>query len=273
MKSLLFILSLLFMAACNESEQVWDELTPYEQSLVRQRGRSQCLTENRDNYNKFKSESLKIFTSSAYARNKSFISTFKENGTVKKTTTLQVWKVDSAAGIIYFYVTEDLLGSSSYFLKLSVTQNDDLIEDLLVDHCDKVYTSSAGSTSVTVKYEYEPDSLNELTDNYTFNFAKVPYFSAFTLSRKHIKKKADGKTESTVNYTSTLVNDDLTDFVTTNFAATYVNGDGATVNRYSQNFCEVVYTTGTTYRLIQNGIGFKQTCTTTYPDTAGGWDL
>lgn len=265
---------LLILVGCNKSTNEWDELTEAERRIIRQRQNAACRSEVTDNYQKFKDSSAATFTSSAYQRNDSYKVLFKEGSSTKKTTNLQVWKQDTSNEVIYFYVSETLIGTSSYFLKLSRTQNEEIIDDLLDDHCGRVYESSAGSTSVTAKYEFDLNGeIDNYTDTYTLNYSKLAYFAAHSLARKYVKKDTDGDVTSTTNYTSELTTDALTDFVSTNYADTYVNTSGTTVNRYTQNFCEITYTTGTIYRFVQDGAGFKLNCTTVYPDIAGGWDL
>lgn len=256
---------MMMLASCEEEVAKYDELTEGQQEAIRQRGRALCIRDFTPIYERFKNESVKVFDSDSYERQDGFYHEFKGPSSTRKID-IRVWKQDRTANEIYFYITENLEGSSNYFLRITQAQNEAMIDSLLKDHCDKVYTSTSGSNGpVNVLYEYtvdNPPNDDFYDDKYVLNFGSLAYFGKFRKTRTVETKNEDNdRVGELQQYTSTLVAKGY-DFEGRNVAtnSTY----------YTQNFCEPALETATDYRFNKTSDTLKLTCAATPPV---GWDL
>lgn len=275
MKSIILIFALLLLASCEEEVQMYDRLTDAERRAIEQASELKCQSANSAKFTSFKNEAAKIFDSSSYDRGDGFYYEYKEGTTVKQKADIRVWKRDGTANEVYFYITDTLLGATSYFVRVTQAVNEAMIDDLFADHClsgtSKIFTASIGTSSDSVKYEYTvPNSPNkdEYIDSYTIPFSKPVFFANYQLNRTVTTKKLDSDTQvgNPVKYTSTL----------TAKAYDFDGHDVATnATYYTQKFCEIDFlSTGTPanhYRVEKSTIGYRLTnCQATVPV---GWDL
>lgn len=263
---ILLLIILVTLSSCRQEESRWDELSTDEQAYLRARARMKCEEDNANAYKNFKKLSGESFASSTYNRAKGIEIKFKQGDVVSTTTDMKVWKQDTINDVLYFYVTKTNsdYSTDSYFLRLPGVQNDDVIDDLLADHCEEIYTASLGSHGpLNVKYPYTVNISSgkyEYTDNYAFNFSEPTFLGSYRLSRKVITFDSNGKETATANFSSTLTHKTYPSFASTD----YTHSD------YSQKFCIVTFETGSQYRLSKTELGFKKSCQTTPPVD---WDL
>lgn len=266
MQQILLLIILLTLSSCREEESRWNELSADEQAYLRSRARVKCEEDNANAYKNYKKLSGESFASSTYNRAKGVEIKFKQGDVVTITTDMKVWKKDTINDVLYFYVTRTNsdYSTDSYFLRLPVSQNDDIINDFLSDQCEEIYTASLGSSGpLSVKYPYTvPISSGkyEYTDNYSFKFDEPAFLGSYRLSRKVVTYNSDGKQTNSATFATTLTHKTYPNFSTTDF----------TNSAYVQKFCSVDFETGSRYRLSKTDVGLKKSCQNTFP---AGWDL
>lgn len=266
MHHLILLIILVTLSSCREEKSLWNELSPDEQAYLRSRARVKCEEDNATAYKNFKKLSGESFTSSTYNRAKGVEIKFKQGDAVSVTTDMKVWKKDTINNVLYFYVTKTNsdFSTDSYFLRLPVIQNDDVIDDFLSDQCDEIYTASIGSSGpLSIKYPYTvkiSSGKYEYTDNYSFKFDEPAFLGSYRLSRKVVTFNSKDEQTNTASFTSTLTNKTYSNFA----SADYTNP------AYVQKFCILDFETGSEYRLSKTELGFKKTCLSTPPVD---WDL
>lgn len=271
MKSKFIFLSLLIAVSCKTEEvQKFNELTGPEQDAIRTRGTSLCLTANNAIYARFKTRSNGMFGSSSFNRGDGYEFLFKNGGTTERTVEVKVWK--QTATEVFFYVTDDK-AAGDYFLRIQKTDNETMVDDLLVAHCSRpvIYTSSTGDNGpLTMVNEYEiTRAPNDeiFKDTYTMSFDLPAFFANYQIGRtKRVEDADNNQVGSSVTYTSTL----------TAKAYTFASDNALDSAEYNQKFC--VFNRGTAYRFARerNVEGFKldysnlTDCPTTKP---AAWNL
>lgn len=260
---------LLIAFSCKQEEiKKFDELTQEEQDAIRNASRLKCLSEYTTVYNRFKNQSLVVFDSNSYEREDGFYHELKGPSSTRKVD-IRVWKQDRTANEIYFYITENLEGSTNYFLRITQAQNEAMIDQLLIDHCAKTYTTTSGSSGpLNVLFEHEKDNApnkDYYDDQYTLPFSQLAYFARFNKKRTVETKNEDNvRVGDLVTYTSTLTNKSY-DFGS--------NNNATDSTKYTQNFCEIVVEpTPNVYRFSTDTSvqGWRLNCSGTVPV---GWDL
>lgn len=269
MNKILLLISILSLVSCQEEVQMYDKLDDNERTDIDNQSNATCITNFTPIYDTFKEKSAEIFDSSTYDRAKGFYHEYKSGNDVKRKLDIRVWKRDSTTREIYFYITETQLATESYFFRITQTQADEIISDLLTDHCTKFYTSTTSSNGpLTVKYEYNKSNApntDYYVDTYSLPFTYNPFFANFQLSRTVTTKNSEGTVQGTaVSYTSTLT------------AKTYTfDSDVATSSAYyTQKFCNLKRdATSSKYRFSTSSsiIGFQTECVETTPPA--GWNL
>lgn len=253
MKSKVILFSLLLILSSCKSEEIqsYSKLTPDEQAAIRTRGTQLCLDTNTVIYNRFKSRSASMFTSSIFNRGDGFEFLFKNGTTTESTVEIKVWK--QTATEIFFYITDED-APSDYFLRVQNTDNDQMIDDLLAVHCSRpiIYTSSTGENgplTMTNDYEIPRAPNNEIfKDTYTMPFDYPAFFANYRIGRtKRVEDVDENQVGSTVTYTSTL----------TQKAYTFASDNAQDSGEYTQKFC--VFNRGAAYRFARerNVEGFK----------------
>lgn len=281
MKKLLFLsLTILLAFSCKEEEvQTWDDLTEAQKNEIRLRAQKRCEADYLATFNRFKATSSSdVFNSTNYDREKGFHLDYKENDSVKRSVDIRVWKRDSSAREVYFYITETLLGSDSYFLRITGTENDDMIDDLFSVHCDRknfpAFSSTTGDNGPQkVIQEYSVSNspnIDEYTDTYELSFSRLAYFANYRLSRtvKQVKADDTDSVVKTINYKSEFKNKSF-DFE----ADIYDAKRTATEYYFTQKFCTIeasVTPAGYFPSKDPNKFGYTLTCQTTKP---ADWDL
>lgn len=260
MKKVFFIFLLVLSSACQEEKGIWDELTGPEREAVRAEAEAACLSESSQRFTNFKTTSANTFSSSDWVRNKQWRHILK-NGEVEDTRTdFQVWKQRATELYLWVKVTK---GSdvSDYFLRISQSENEDMIDDIRSNICSRTMsttsTSNSGPVSAIKTYTQTAGSeKREFTDTYNFDFSYLAFFGAnHNLTRKIVTKKvSNDEVISTINLTSSFSSvtgaDDL--------RVLYTDG-------YTQKFCEVsTLTSPYAIPYILNS------CPTVLP---GDWDL
>lgn len=261
---------MLGVSCKEETIRSFNDLTPGEQDEIRNYARQKCLDTYTSIYSRFKTNSGKVFDSSDYNRAKGFYFEYKVNTDVKRKADIRIWKRTSTD--LYFYITETNLTASSYFLKISKVENEDMLDDLLDDHCTnspaKIYSSASSGTggpvSLTADYDI-PNAPNtdRFKDTYTLPFSELAFFAGYRQNRTLKVVKSDDTVESTTSYVSSLATKSFT-FNSSNYADT---------GYYVQNFCTVVEDDGAAkYRLSRkSGVyGYEIECQNSVP---AGWDL
>jgi hypothetical protein len=269
LKNTILIASILLLTVACKQEEIngYDSLTAQERENIRARGTKLCEDQATPIFNRFKTESNKSFTSSAFSRGKVFSYEFKEGETIVKTVDLKVWK--QTADAIYFIVS-DSKASFDYFLRVLKSDNDKIINDLQVAHCSRpvIYASSVGNNGpLTIVNDYElPKAPNDevYKDTYTLSFGTLAYLGSFNLSRNLKVQDSEDRTVGTAkNYTTTPKNSTVT----------YTSNDWSDSSLYTQHFCSL--NSAETYRFskLRNVEGFKidlNDCLTAEPT---GWNL
>lgn len=253
---------------------MYNRLDPDERTDIDNASRDKCVATYTPIYRTFREKSNEVFNSTSYDRAKGFYYEYKIGTDVKRKMDIRVWKRDGNADEIYFYITETQLSSESYFLRVTRVQNEEMIADLLTDHCVRtpspVYTSTTSASGpLTVKYEYlrsNAPNTDEYIDSYSLPFSNLAMFANFRLTRKVTTKNSSGTIVGTAsNYASTLTSK------TYNFEG---YNDASNSGRYTQKFCDFQYEipADNHYRFSKDSTltGFKWTCQTSLPV---GWDL
>ncbi len=279
MKKIFFFIVMSFLLSCVQEEvESFNDLSPSEQEAIRQNSYLKCIAQFQTIYNRFKNNSNQVFDSTSYDREDGFYFEYKLATEVKKKLDIRVWKRDANAGDLYFYITDTQIGSENYFLRVTRSQNETMIDDLLEDHCRKpsVYTSSSGDSGpLSIKFEFERSNapnIDAYTDTFSLPFSSLAVFANFTIVRKITTKNSNGETVgSAQNFSSSLVSKSY------NFEGYTDPTDGS---RYTQKFCDVVTETvvinGVTknaYRFSQvpSNLGYRFSCTE--GAVPAGWNL
>jgi hypothetical protein len=268
-KTLALVSLFLLTLSCEERIGKYNDLTPDEQNYIRERSRLQCVDSYFSIYDRFKKRSAtEVFGSANYDRERGFYNEYKGPSSTRKVD-IAIWK--QTATEIYFYITEELEGKSSYFLRVTQAQNEAFIDQLLDDHCRKVYKSSTGSDGpLSVVYEFDKINSNNrdyYTDTYTLEFNKLAFFGRFKKSRSVDTRTISDNTRvgEVQSYTSTLVAKNF------DFAG---NDDATNAAQYTQSFCEQAFEVESKYRFTLDTTGsvqsLKLNCTATPP---ADWDL
>ncbi len=269
MKYLALFALILGSLACKETTSEYDKLSATDQAYIRNLSATQCRSKFAQTFVNFKDNSARAWDLSVgYKRGNGFHQEFLEGTTALSKVDFKIWKVDATD--IYFYVTESTSSiESSYFLKLSRVQNEDMITDLAEDFCTKNYTGNTSGTSgpITINQEFtrtntvNTNHTDHYLDVYTLGFDKPAYLGPYNVTR----------TVTTTDRLTTggTVIGTAKSFKTTMVAQTYVFTDNAQYNTlnvttpyYVQNFCEPVDTTGEgVFRLYKRPANSDMTAT------------
>lgn len=237
---LLSAVSISFIS-CEKNIAAWDKLTAQEKQEVLDRNKAKCLTDFTPYYNNFKKTSGDLFDQgSSYKRGTGFYHEYKVGTEVKRKVDIRVWKKDSNNRVLYFYVTETQLGTDSYFLRISETENEEMIGDLLKDQCSKaaltVTTGKSGPARAISEYEVSnAPNTDRYKDTFTYPFNTLAYFANFHLNRNVKTVNSKGEIVGTaIDYVSTFTGKDIT------FSNDPYNGKNAQGNFiYTQKFCTI----------------------------------
>lgn len=230
MKSLLLLLILL--VSCGESVNNFSKLTDEEKEYLRELGRQQCLQDNKQDFNSFKSQSADNFTD--LERGDYYLHEVKNGSTVLRTVKIQVWKV--SAGNIYFILTTTTAEDSTpayQFVKVSSAINTEMIDFVANERC-KSGTSNvtASSNSSNITYTRETsvpiagDRKTVTKKTNTVSYQYLALFGNYTYSQSVQTLTTDDQTTdvATVSTTGTLTVQTPIDLA----FATYTGYAGAT---------------------------------------------
>ena len=155
----LILLSLLSLLSCGETVNNFDKLSENEKENLRQRGQQQCLGDNREDFNSFKSQSVEEF--SDLTRGDYYLHEVKNGSTVLRSVKIQTW--NNSAGNLYLLLTTTTAEDSTpvyQFVKLTPTINSEMVDRAATARCSsgtKTDTESitASSNSSTITYTRE----------------------------------------------------------------------------------------------------------------------
>lgn len=258
MKLISLLLLVVIVTSCKEEEiQSFDSLTPEEQDAIRNMSYQRCVSEFSQTYQNFKDDSSGVFTSTTYERGYSWKFEYKLSSTVLRTMDVRVWRQapNETPAAIYFHVTDRPQGGTGdvdYFLKITQTQNEAMIDQLLQDHCRKPAVMTITSSSdgpANASYQFTTTSTSRYTDNYILYFTHLAFFANYNFSRKYEILDSEGNVTSTSNYTSTFTPQGVYAFPTTDYENT--------THYPSQKYCTVALNGDGLYRFEDSGtIGY-----------------
>lgn len=207
MKNLL--LSLIFiLCGCGETVNNFGSLTAQEQANLRERGRLQCIEDNKQDFNSFKSDSADNFTD--LEREDYFLHEVKNGSTVLRSVKIQVWKVSS--GTLYFVLTTTTAEDStpSYqFVKITSAINIEMIDFIANERCKSgtngvTATSSSSSISyskeTTVPIEGERKTVTTKTNTVSYQYLAL--FGNYIYSQTVRTLTTDDETTDVANVTT-----------------------------------------------------------------------
>ena len=266
MKKHLLVLPVLLLAIACGREEVngLDTLSEAEQEYLRTQGTKICTERITPTFERFKSESSKSFTSSAFQRGKVFTYELKEGETVIKTIDLKVWK--QTADALYFIVS-DTKASSDYFLRIRKSDNEKMINDFLIQYCSKpaLYKTSIndnGPLVVTNEYELPKAPNTEVfKDIYTLSFTKPAFLGTYSLSRTLKVEDSEGDAVGTAKTFQTTAKNSTVKFSENDWRD----------NDYTQKFCSLSSTDNYRFARERNVEGIRVSdCDSNLPT---GWNL
>lgn len=178
----LLLTGLLVISSCGETVNNFDKLSPNEQANLRQRGQQQCLADNREDFNSYKSQSAEEF--SDLERGDFYHHEVKSGSTVLRTVKIQTWK--NSSGNLYFLLTTTTAEDSTpryQFVKLTPTINSEMVDRAATARCstgsDGVTASSNSSTITYTKETTVPIEDERKTVTTKTNTASYQYLALF----------------------------------------------------------------------------------------------
>jgi hypothetical protein len=261
----LFLLSLLL--ACREEKSIWDSLTQEEKDEITQMATAKCQSEKQSTYERFKRLSNEVFTSTApeYAGGKNgFIYEYKSGDTLVETIEIRTWKRTTTEYIFYIIEKPQHYAQKEYFLRIGKAINEEMIDDLLLDHCNqdparriKVSGTDAGPLTVTNTFKKGTASGGRIETSFIYSYAfnRLAYFSRFIYNFKSKEYDAKNKeiTSQNKDYTST--------FKTKEFEKNLVLGELNTL------YCDIEAVRP--YKVQANEVSYKMDCSSNNT----GWNL
>lgn len=199
MKILFILFILLALVSCREEEAGWDDLTPEEQTALRNRSLNNCLQKSNEHFDDFKSISGDYFYGTgAYAVGTTFNHVFKEDSVTDYTHKITIWKITTTD--IYFLIEIDDSTNEYRFLKIPKTTNDAMISSLQTKYCDNSDSRdlkfSLATSSKTYK-QMRSTSTQELTHTFTYSNSLPAFFSSYQESRNEQPLDTNGDATGT----------------------------------------------------------------------------
>jgi len=257
LKTLIALAALFILASCQEEKGIWDTLTPAEQAAVRAQAIAECKSSNQVRFDALKN-STTFFQSTSWARNKAYKHELKNGDTVDTLNEIQVWKQDTVSNVVYLWVKQTK-GSdlTSFFVRITKTQHQEMVDDLLDDLCDKNITATTSTNPITISKSYTQTvtpNKREFSDTYSYQTDETPFIATtYRLTRKIVTKViADDSVVSTTNLSSTFST--VADPVAL----------GSNPDSYATIYCDLE-TPATRF-----GIPYTYSCVTSLPGT---WNL
>lgn len=144
------ILLLIFLGCEKKSTDLWDSLDPAIQAAINARAAAECVANNLDSTNAFKSISSNFSNYLVKGQGFTYIQTVKTGtSTNTYTTDLTVLIVDATE--VYFQLkTTSALNPSSpdvYILKYTAVENGQVIDGLMSDGCSAILTLNGATAS------------------------------------------------------------------------------------------------------------------------------
>ncbi len=206
-------MTLFILLGCGETINEFDSLSPGEQANLRKRGQQQCLSDNREDFNSFKSQSADEF--SDLVRGDYYLHQVKVGSTVLRTVKVQVWK--KTVGNLYFILTTTTAESStpSYqFLKITSAVNAEMIERAATARCtsglktdtEKI-TASSNSSNITYTREttvpIEGERKTVTTKTTTASYQYLAFFANYNYSQTVKTLTLDDETTDVADISTT----------------------------------------------------------------------
>lgn len=203
-------LLLVFLASCNSTEGIWDELSPAEQDDVANRSENECRSSSQDHFDDLKSTAESYFYgSSLYSKGATWSHEFKNGNDLRYSYKITVWK--TTATDLYLVIYVDDTTDEYRFVKIPLTTNQEMVDELQDVLCTKDYTNTTLSRSTssgsikdisTVAISSSSSKKTTKTLNYSFNLPV--YFMNFSETRKEETLDSSNTVTATTNYTGTL---------------------------------------------------------------------
>lgn len=204
-----FLISIILLTGCGETENTFDSLSAAEQANLRERGVKQCLEDNREDFNSFKSQSAEEFTD--LERGDYYLHEVKSGSTVIRTVKIQVWK--NTSGNLYFVLSTTTLEDStpSYqFVKLTPAINAEMVDRAASARCstgtDNV-TASSNSSSITYSKEttvlIEGERKTITTKRNTASYQYLALFANYIYTQTVKTLTTDDETTDVADVTTT----------------------------------------------------------------------
>ena len=232
-----FLVTLLLLSASCVQEEIasYDDLTLGEQTEIQNRSRDLCLSESSSDFSLFKTDSNANVASLTRGMYWKVVYT---SGTNTSTNYIYVWKVD---GSNVYLLYQQTIESATYhsFIKLTENFNGEMIDDLLVQKCDKTISLTQNESSYTVTFTDVASTEGTVNYKTSTTYSSTSSFPAFfgALNRDVTKKK--------LNDSNTVVSTE-----TFSYKVSYVGSDTTTLNSayttYSnRKYCVHKYTNAT----------------------------
>lgn len=206
----LLLLIIVFLASCNSTEGIWDELSPAEQDDVANRSENECRSGSQDHFDELKSSAESYFYGSAvYSKGATWSHEFKNGTDVRYSYKITVWK--TTATDLYLVIYVDDTTDEYRFVKIPLTTNQEMVDELQDVLCTKDYSnttlsrsSSSGSIEDTTTIAVSSSSSKRTTKTLNYSFNIPIYFMNFSETRKEELLDSSSTVTTTTTYTGTL---------------------------------------------------------------------
>jgi hypothetical protein len=198
-----FILFFFILVGCGESVNNFSKLSEQEKEYLRELGRQQCLKDNKQDFNSFKSQSAENFTD--LERGDYYLHEVKSGSTVLRSIKIQVWKVSS--GTLYFIFTTTTAEDSTpvyQFIKVTSSINTEMIDYVANLRCTSGstgVTASSNSSNITYTKEtsvpIEGDKKTVTSKTNTASYQYLALFGNYTYSQSVKTLTSDDKPTDT----------------------------------------------------------------------------
>ena len=208
MKLLPFLILVLF--SCNSTEGIWDELSPAEQDDVANRSENECRTKSQSHFDELKSSAETYFYgASAYSKGTTWSHEFKTGNDVRYTHKITVWK--STTTDLYLVIFVDDTTDEYRFVKIPLTTNEEMVDELQDVLCTKEYSnttitrsSTSGFITDISTFAISSSSSKKTTKTLNYNLNLPILFMNYSETRKEETLDGSGTVTATTNYTGTL---------------------------------------------------------------------
>lgn len=208
-------------------------MTDGEKDYVRNQSRENCLEDTALTFTNFKEDSLLMFGSASYPRDRSFDSILSDSGAQIEKRIVRIWK-NTPEYIIFFEQEEIGSATNKKFIKVTVEDNNSMIDAIRSNYCagliDYAASSDTGpvTASKTTSIATISDGRKETKYNYSFNFSEIAYWEHYRKNHTVTEYDVNGiqltsKTQATALTENTSYPVMSTDFATITTNLCYVD--------------------------------------------------